>query len=99
MRRKMYYWLACIGENGRPYLISATSCHSEEEARMQGIETLGGLDFKIMQYPTMNLQAASSMHRGHKLKTGQGLMKSTQRQGHEKSVARLRRRMSKRDGL
>ena len=88
----MYYWLACIGENGRPYLISATSCRSEEEARMQGIETLGGIDFKIMQYPTMNLQAASSMHKGHKLKTGRGLTNSTKRLGHTKSINRLKRK-------
>jgi len=95
----MYYWIVTRGEDDKPYLISATDCHSESEARQRGMEMLSGLDFKVMRFPTMDIHQASSYMRGKRLNSGQGLSRSTQRQGHEKSIARLRRKMSKRDGL
>jgi len=93
----MYYWIAARGEDGKPYLISAVDCRDESAARQYAMEMLVGLDFKIMRFPTIDRDQASAYMRGKRLKSGQGLSRSTQRQGHEKSVARLRRRMSRRE--
>lgn len=97
--KRMYYWIVARGDDGKPYLISAADCHSESDAHQRALEMLSGLDFKIMRFPTMDIHQASAYMRGKRLNSGQGLSRSTQRQGHEKSIARLRRRMSRRDGL
>ena len=97
--RRMYYWIAAKDETGKPYLLSATSCRTEDECRAYGMEMLGGLDFEIKRYPTRDLSSAVRMHRGSRLEDTHALRTSARRQGHEKSIARLRRRISKRDGL
>jgi len=99
MSRRMYYWIAAKDETGKPYLISATMCKTEDEARQRGMEMLSGLDFEIKRYPTRDLSSAVRMLRGSRLEDTHALRTSARRQGHEKSIARLRRRISKRDGL
>jgi len=99
MSRRMYFWIAAKDETGKPYLISATMCSTESEVRQRGIEMLGGLDFEIKRYPTRDLSSAVRMHRGSRLEDTHALRTSARRQGHEKSIARLHRRMSRRDGL
>lgn len=90
LRREYHFWLACRDpETGRPYLIYGCPDRDGESAcRDKGIEMLGGLDFEIKRYPTRNLAEASAFHRGWRLESGEGLRASTQRLGHEKSVAR-----------
>ena len=90
---RSYFWLVARDEQGKPYLISAAMCKTEAEARQRGLEMLQGLDFKIRRFPTVNLQQASAYMRGKRLASGQGLSRSTQRQGHERS---LKRRQNKR---
>jgi len=87
--REYHLWIATRDESGKPYLIYGCSDRDGESAcRDKGIEMLGGLDFEIKRYPTRNLSEASAFHRGKRLERGEGLRASTQRLGHEKSVAR-----------
>jgi len=89
--RRKYFWLVANDpETGKPYLIYGGT--TEAEARQQGIEMLSGVDFEIKALPTMNLQAASSMLKGRKLKKTHSLRKASERLGHTKSVRRMRRR-------
>lgn len=89
MVRQYHFWLACRDETGKPYLIyGCPDRDGEEVARAKGIDMLGNLDFEVKRYPTSNLAQASSFHRGKRLENGEGLRTSTQRLGHEKSVAR-----------
>lgn len=90
--RRKYYYIAAKDETGKPYLISAAMCRTEDEARQHGMETLAGLDFKIVQYPTRDLNAAMRMYRGYRLDHGYGLRTAARRQGHEKSINRLKRK-------
>ena len=91
MSRRFYYWLVARGEDGKTFLILGSD-KSEEDARQKGLEMLGGLDFKVRRYPTMDRDAASSLYRGNRLERGEGLRQSAQRLGHEKSLRRLRRK-------
>ena len=92
--RQYHFWIATRDESGKSYLIyGCPDRDGESIARDKGIDMLGGLDFEIKRYPTSNLAQASSFHRGKRLESGEGLRASTQRLGHEKSVAkRLARR-------
>ena len=92
MSRRMYFWIAAKDETGKPYLISATMCSTESEVRQRGIEMLGGLDFEIKRYPTRDLSSAVRMHRGSRLEDTHALRTSARRQGHEKSINRLKRK-------
>ena len=85
----MHYWLV-TNQDGQDFLIYGGS--SEETARQEGLEMLSGIDFFIKPYPTRNLAMASSMHKGRRLKDGDGLRKSSQRLGHDRSIKRLKRR-------
>lgn len=75
-------------DNDKPYLLYGGV--TESEARQKGMEMLGGLDFEIKRFPTMNLAAASAYYRGKRLEQGEGLKKSTQRLGHNKSLKHLK---------
>jgi len=88
--RNYHFWIVSHDpDTGKPYLIYGCPDRDGESAcREKGIEMLGGLDFNIARYPTSNLAQASSYHRGKRLENGEGLRASTQRLGHEKSVAR-----------
>ena len=92
MARQYHWWIATRDETGKPYLIygapDSGSDGGEDAARSKGIEMLGGLDFRVVRYPTRSLSEASAFHRGKRLDNGEGLKASTQRIGHEKSVAR-----------
>ena len=89
MARQYHLWIAARDENGKLYLIyGCPDRDGEEECRRKGIEMLGGLNFEIKRYPTRNLAEASAFHRGKRLESGEGLRASTQRLGHDKSVAR-----------
>ncbi len=92
MAKQYHWWIATKDETGKPYLIYGApdfgSDGGEEAARAKGIEMLGGLDFRTARYPTRSLSEASAFHRGKRLEKGEGLKASTQRLGHEKSVAR-----------
>jgi len=87
--KQYHLWIAARDEHGKPYLIYGCPDRDGESAcRDKGIEMLGGLDFEIKRYPTSNLAQASAFHRGKRLERGEGLHASTQRLGHERSVAR-----------
>lgn len=88
-RGKYYYWIV-TQDQGRPYLIFGGP--DEEEARRKGLELLGGLDFKLVRYRTSQLSQASAFYRGARLESGLGIRESSRRQGHERSLDRLRRR-------
>lgn len=90
--RRQYYWIVAQDE-GKPYLILGGN--SEEEARIKGLEMLGGLDFQIRQFPTMDRNHASSLLRGKRLEGSHSLHEASRRIGHEKSVRRLRRRQAR----
>jgi hypothetical protein len=88
-RSKYYYWIV-TQDQGRPYLIFGGA--DEEEARRKGLELLGGLDFRLVRYRTSQLSQASAFYRGERLENGLGIRESAKRQGHERSLDRLRRR-------
>lgn len=90
--RRRYYWLICQDpDTGRPFLIAGGN--TESEARERGLDMLGGIDFEIRALPTRNLASASSMVRGKRLEDTHSLHKAGERQGHERSLHRLRNRI------
>lgn len=90
--RRYYFWIAARDELGKPYLLSATMCKTSEDARQRGMELLSGLDFEIKRYPTRDLSSAVRMYRGSRLEDTHALRASVKRQGHEKSLKRLKRK-------
>ena len=89
--RRKYYWLVCKDpDSGKVFLIAGGD--TEEEARSKGLEMLGGIDFEIRPLSTRNLQSASSMVRGKRLKDTHSLHKAKERLGHNKSLDRLKKR-------
>ena len=92
MPKQYHWWIAAQDESGKPYLIYGApdfgSNGGEDAARAKGIDMLGGLNFEVKRYPTRSLSEASAFHRGKRLESGEGLRASTQRLGHEKSIAR-----------
>lgn len=89
-RRKYYWLLAEHPDTGRPFLIAGGN--TEEEARIKGLEELGGLDFEIKPLPTTNLASASAMIRGKRLEETHSLRSASERIGHERTVRRTLRR-------
>lgn len=90
--RKKYWWLVVPDpETGRTNLIFGSD-KNEDEAREKGLEMLGGLDFDVKMYPTRNRNEASAFHRGKRLEDGEGLKRSSQRLGHEKTLNRIMKR-------
>ena len=96
-RRQKHYWLVCSDENSRPYLVYGG--RTEDEARHKGLEILGGIDFEVKMYPTSNLAAASSMHKGKRLEDTHSLGKASQRLGHDRSLRRDQRRKARENRL
>ncbi len=94
LSQRMYYWIVAHDTDNKPYLIFGSD-KSEEDARQQGLEMLGGVDFEIKKFPTRDLASASSMLKGKKLKETHSLKKATERLGHEKSVNRLKNKRKK----
>lgn len=91
-RRKYYWLLTSDPETGKPYLIFGGD--TEESARQKGLDMLGGLDFEIRGLPTRDLGRASAMIRGKRLEETHSLHKASERLGHNRSIARLRRRQA-----
>jgi hypothetical protein len=89
MPRRYYYWLVAQAD-GKPYLVFGGD--DENTARNKGLELLGGLNFEIKRYPTRDLGAASAFFRGKRLDETHSLRKSSERIGHDRSIARLKRR-------
>ena len=84
-----YWWIVAKDpESGKTNLIFGSD-KSEEDARLQGLEMLGGLDFDIKKFPTRDRNSASSMMRGKKLSQGEGLHRSTRRIGRDKTLRRI----------
>jgi hypothetical protein len=96
MARQYHYWIISRDETGRPYVIYGApdfgSNGGEDVARTKAFELLGGMDFELKRLATRNLDAARAFVAGGRLEKGMGLKESTRRQGHEKSLARLRKR-------
>jgi hypothetical protein len=87
-----FFWIICRDpDTGHPFLIAGGN--SEMEARQKGMEALSGVNFEIRELPTRNLQRASSMIRGKRLDETHSLRAAKQRLGHDRSVARMRRRL------
>lgn len=93
--RRQYYWIVSRDpESGKPYLIFGGDSRSEDDARTKALEMLGSLDFAIRRFPTRDIRSASRMLRGVRLGRGEGLHKSSERIGHDRTLRRrlLRRR-------
>ena len=77
-----YWWL--VGKNqGKAFLIFGSD-KSEEDARIHGLELLGGVDFEIKSLPTRNLALASSMLKGTILEGTRDLNIATRRLKHKR---------------
>ncbi len=85
--REYHFWIVAKDE-GKPYLVYGG--RTESEARQKGMDMLGGINFDIKRFPTRDLAAASAYYRGKRLENGEGLRKSTQRIGHDKSIKRMK---------
>lgn len=94
VRHRRQYWWIVAQDEGKPYLILGGS--SEQESRQKALEMLGGLDFSLREFPTMDRNSASAMLRGKRLEDTHSLHESGRRIGHEKSIRRLRRRRENR---
>lgn len=92
MSRRYYYWLVTQSD-GKPYLVFGGN--DEDAARRKGLELLGGLDFEVKRYPTRDLGAASAFFRGKRLDETHSLRESSSRIGHDRSIARLKRRVQR----
>ena len=90
--RRYYFWLVTQDENGRPYLIFGGN--NEEEARQKGLEMLGGLDFEIKRLPTRDKATASSYLKGNRLEQTHSLKAAGRRVGHDRSLKRLKRKIT-----
>jgi hypothetical protein len=100
MARQYHWWIISKDETGRPYVIYGApdfgSSGGEDVARTKAFDMLGGIDFELKRLATRNLDAARAFIAGSRLEKGMGLRESTRRQGHEKSLARLRDRIARR---
>jgi len=88
--RRYYYWICTVDENSKTYLVFGGN--SEEEARQKGLEILAGVDFELKRYPTHDLSTASAYLRGKRLEETHSLSTASQRIGHSKSLARLKKK-------
>lgn len=91
---RYYWWLVTQDEDGKPYLIFGSD-KGEDDALQNGREMLPGTSFEVRKLPTRNLQRASSLLRGSRLENTHSLKEASKRLGHEKSVARLKRKRIK----
>ena len=90
-RRRWYYWISARDpETGKPYLVFGGQ--SEDEARSKGMEMLPGVNFELKRFPTRDLDTASHMIKGGRLEETHSLKKAGERLGHEKTIARRRRK-------
>ena len=91
MSRMSYFWVvARDAETGKRYLVVGGD--TEDEARRQGLELLGGVDFEIKEFNTRDINRASSFLRGQRLAQTHSLKEASRRIGHEKSLQRFKQR-------
>ena len=91
--KRKYFWLVTSApDTGKPYLIFGGD--TEEQARQQGLDLLNGIDFEIRSLPTRSLPMASALIRGKRLDETHSLKRASERLGHNRSIARLRRRLA-----
>lgn len=89
--KRKFFWIVCIDpESGKPFLVAGD--FDESRARQKGLELLGGVNFELKPLPTTSLARASSMLKGNRLQETHNIHNAAQRIGHERSIARLRRR-------
>jgi hypothetical protein len=92
MPTRFYFWIVTHDKDThKPYLIFGGD--GESESRQKAFDMLGGLDFEIKRYPTRDEGTASAFFRGKRLERGDGLKKSSERIGHDKSISRMRRKL------
>jgi hypothetical protein len=84
---KYYYWLTCTDEAGKHFLIFGGN--TESEARMKGLEELGGINFDFRRLPTRSLPRASTLIHGRRLEKTHSLKKASEKLGHDKSLKRM----------
>ncbi len=84
MKRNYYWIIAYLGE--QPYLVGGNGdklgAKTEDEARENALK-LGLLNFKIVSYPTINMQAASAFFRGKRLEDTKSLREASKRIKHK----------------
>lgn len=86
-RRNWYWWIVTKDpESEKPYLLPGGK--SEQEARQKGLEQLGGIDFNLRRFPTIDLAKASAMLKGKRLEKTKSLHKAVERLGHSRSLKR-----------
>ena len=94
--RNYYWWIGATSDDGKPVLIFGAPDFGpdggEDAARSKAFEMLSGMDWELRRLPTRDLSTASSLWRGKRLASGEGLTNSIQRLGHEKTVNRWRQR-------
>lgn len=89
--RKEYFWIIAYMDN-QPYLVgggesNSVGCNTKEEAVNKALEQ-GLTNFKIVAYPTINMQAASAYFRGKRLEQTKDLHEATRRLKHKVSRRR-----------
>ena len=89
------YWWIIANYNGKPILIFGGS--TEDDARLKGITELGGANFSLKELATRDPGRASQMIRGVKLEDTHNLAVSLQRQGHERTLNQMRKRLHRRE--
>ena len=95
--KEYHFWLSAKDETGKPYLVYACADREgENQARQRGMELLPGLDFSIHRWPTRDIDSARGYLAGKRLDSTHNLREAGRRQGHEKSIARLKRRAQRR---
>lgn len=97
-KRNWYYWIVARDPvSQKPYLLPGGK--TEQEARQKGLEQLGNIDFNLRRLPTVNMAAASSMLKGHRLERTKSLHKATEKLGHNRSLRRAQRKRVRKSGF
>jgi len=78
---RLHYWLTGVTE-GKTFLIYGGT--SEDNARMKGLELLGGIDFQVKGLPTRDMSAASRLLKGGILERSKNIKTATQRLKHKR---------------
>lgn len=84
------HWWIVAKQDGRPILIYGD--RNENTARQKGLETLPGIDFKLVSLATSSLPHASQLLRGKVLNEEHDLRSATKRQVHEKGLRQQQRK-------
>lgn len=96
---EFHYWLVSKDpDTQKPYLIYACPAREgESQARQRGLELLPGIDFTISRLRTREIGKASSLLKGNRLEQSHSLREAGKRLGHDKTIARDRKRKTDRE--